>query len=266
MEHNIGVGAIVGLVVASSIYVWNNNNFSKEQKTGLLICIVFAPAQWLGILLVLAYNSNRDNNTIERKTEKKLDSTISNLIDLKEKGILTEEEYKSKVHKIETEKAEQYLKNSTEYKQLKSLFDSEVLTKDEFENKIQLLQKSLDKVTNKTVTVLRETTNNQILKIVSKPNQTIGADVFIDNTIAPDGIYNYKSGTHKLVIEKGKIKERYFIEKMKGIVIEKSDEHSAQKGDKVFLENGEKAPNGKYSMGFMVSKMIVEDGMFVRYE
>lgn len=69
-----------------------------------------------------------------------------------------------------------------------------------------------------------------------------------------------------MIIEEGKIKERYFIEKVKGIVIEKSDEHTVQKGDKVFLENGDKAPNGKYSMGFMVSKMIVEVGMFDRYE
>lgn len=28
----------------------------------------------------------------------------------------------------------------------------------------------------------------------------------------------------------------------------------------------DKTPNGKYSMGFMASKMIVEDGMFLRYE
>lgn len=182
MEHNLGVGVIVGLTFASSAYIWNSDKFTKEQKTILLIFVVFPPAQWLAILLVLAYNSSRDNNTIERKTEKKLDTTIANLTDLKQKGIITENEYKEKIFKIEAEKAEQYLKNSTEYKQLKNLFDSDVLTKDEFESKIQLLQKSLDKVTNKTKTVFRETTNNQILKIVSEPTQTIGADVFINYT------------------------------------------------------------------------------------
>ena len=63
MEHSIGVGAIIGLTFASSIYVWNNNRFSSTQKTLLLICIIFPPAQWLGILLVSIYNSNVENNT-----------------------------------------------------------------------------------------------------------------------------------------------------------------------------------------------------------
>lgn len=72
-----------------------------------------------------------------------------------------------------------------------------------------------------TQTVFRETTDDKLLKIVSKLNQTIGADVFIDDLPAPDGIYNYKAGTHKLLIENGKIKERYFIERVKNIVVEK---------------------------------------------
>jgi Fe2+ or Zn2+ uptake regulation protein len=41
---------------------------------------------------------------------------------------------------MKAEKAEQDLKNSTEYKQLKSLLDSGVLTKDEFESKVDLLK------------------------------------------------------------------------------------------------------------------------------
>lgn len=152
MENNVGVGIIVGLTFTSSLYVWSSDSFTKEQKTGLLVCIIFPPAQWLGILIVLAYNSSKRNNSVEKVEERKgneaktkLDSTISNLTELKEKGILTEEEYKTKIEKIETEKAEQNLKNSIEYKQLKSLLDSGVLTKDEFENKIQLLQNVSEK-------------------------------------------------------------------------------------------------------------------------
>lgn len=124
----------------------------------------------------------------------------------------------------------------------------------------------INNINNFTQTVFRETIDGKQLKIVSKFNQTIGANVFIAGLPAPNGVYNYKDWTHKLIVEDGKIIERYFIEKVKGLVIEKSDEHSAKKGDKVFLDNGEKAPNGKYSMGFMASKMIVEDGMFLRYE
>lgn len=148
MEHSIGVGAIVGLITASSLYVWNSNEFTKEQKTFLLIAMVFAPAQWIGILVIKYYNNHKFESTPERKTEKKLDSTILNLTELKDKGILTEEEYKTKVDKIEVEKTEQNLKNSLEYRQLKSLFDSGILTTEEFENKIQLLQKVSEKEVN----------------------------------------------------------------------------------------------------------------------
>ena len=167
MEHSIGVGAIVGLTFASSIYVWNNHRFSSTQKTLLLICIIFPPAQWLGILIVSIYNSNVENNTPERKTEKKLDSSISNLTELKDKGILTEEEYKTKVDKIEVEKIEQNLKNSLEYRQLKSLFDGGILTKEEFENKIQLLQSVSEK----------EVETREIAKIINSVNKT-----YIDST------------------------------------------------------------------------------------
>lgn len=146
MEHSIGVGAIIGLITATSIYVWQSKSFTQTQKTILLICIVFAPLQWLGIIVFSIYNKMQLENSPEKITEKKseatkikLDSTIENLKDLKEKGILSEDEYKQKTQKLEAEKAEQDLKNSTEYKQLKSLLDSGVLTKDEFESKILIL-------------------------------------------------------------------------------------------------------------------------------
>lgn len=146
MEHNIGIGVIIGLLTASSIYVWQSKNFTKTQKTILLICIVFAPLQWLGIIVFSIYNKIQLENTPERIAEKKteevkskLNSTIENLKDLKQKGILSEEEFNTKVDKIEAEKSEQNLKNSTEYKQLKNLLDSGILTKEEFENKSSML-------------------------------------------------------------------------------------------------------------------------------
>lgn len=147
MEHSIGVGAIIGLITATSIYVWQSKSFTQTQKTILLICIVFAPLQWLGIIVFFIYNKMQLENSPERVAEKKseavkikLNSTIENLKDLKEKGILSEDEYKQKTQKIKAEKAEQDLKNSTEYKQLKSLLDSGVLTNEEFESKVDLLK------------------------------------------------------------------------------------------------------------------------------
>ena len=146
MEHNIGVGAIVGLATASSFYIYKSEKFSNVQKTILLICVIFPPAQWLGILIVLTYNNFIENNSVEKIAERKnenkintLNSQVKSLKDLKEKGILTSEEYNQKVEKLEAEKAEQDLKNSIEYSQLKSLLDSGVLTKEEFENKIEFI-------------------------------------------------------------------------------------------------------------------------------
>lgn len=77
------------------------------------------------------------------KTKRNLDETISNLTDLKNKGILTEEEYQAKVEKVNQEQSEQDLKNSPEYKQLKSLLDSGILTKEEFEEKVKIIKKDL---------------------------------------------------------------------------------------------------------------------------
>ena len=173
MEHSIGVGAVVGLITASSLYVWNSDEFTKEQKIFLLIAMIFAPVQWIGILVIKYYNKHKYESTPERKTEKKLDSTISNLTELKEKGILTEEEYKTKVDKIAVEKTEQNLKSSLEYRQLKSLLEGGILTKEEFESKIQLLQN----VSNK------EVDTKEINKIIDSVNKT-----YIDSTEEKVGV------------------------------------------------------------------------------
>ncbi len=87
-------------------------------------------------------NSKSDGVKIKEKvqTNYKTDDSLQNLSDLKQKGILTDEEYNQKVSKINAEKDEQELKNSVEYKQLKSLLDSNILTKEEFESKVILLK------------------------------------------------------------------------------------------------------------------------------
>jgi hypothetical protein len=146
MEHNIGVGAIVGLATASSFYIYNSKKLNSVQKTILLICVLFPPAQWLGILIVVAYNKNKENNSVEKIIEREIELKSSNLNlqveslkDLREKEILTEEEYNQKISKIENEKNEENLKNSQDYKQLKSLFENGILTKDEFEAKVIIL-------------------------------------------------------------------------------------------------------------------------------
>lgn len=75
MDNRIGIGIIVGLVIGSSLYIWNTNKYSKLQKTLLLICIVFAPLQWVLMGLMLVYN----NYTNKSKSDKKIiDNTNNN--------------------------------------------------------------------------------------------------------------------------------------------------------------------------------------------
>ncbi|WP_269235675.1 WG repeat-containing protein [Flavobacterium flavigenum] len=143
MDKGVGVSILVGLTIASSIYVWEHKYFSKLEKTVLLLCIVFPPAQWLGILGILIYYNYKVKNSPaivkERNAKTKLETSINNLTDLRNKEILTDEEYNQKVAKIKTEKAQQDIQNSKEYKQLKSLLDSGILTNEEFESKITLV-------------------------------------------------------------------------------------------------------------------------------
>lgn len=123
----------------------------------------------------------------------------------------------------------------------------------------------INNVGSSTQAVFRETTDDKLLKIVSKLNQTIGADVFIDDLPAPDGIYNYKAGTHKLIIENGKIKERYFIVKYKNFYIEQKNEHVATIGDNVFTNNHNQIDDGKYSLGFASGKATVVNGTITSF-
>lgn len=147
MENNIGVGAIVGLVIASSLYVCNSKSFTKVQKAFLLIFLIFPPLQWVSILLVLAYNKFQVENSIENKSIKKvyqnknkLELAKESLQDLKNIGIINIEEYNEKIEKIEDQIYNYNLLNTNEYKQLKYLFDSDILTKEEFQSKIEILK------------------------------------------------------------------------------------------------------------------------------
>ena len=142
MDNNPLVGVLVGLVTASSIYVWKSDEFNKTQKTLLLICLLFPPLQWVMILVAKYYNNlayKKSKEYTHYTKERKIDNSKSTLKELKDGGIITEEEYKEKVEKINKQKTELNILNSREYTQLKSLFESNILTKEEFENKVNIL-------------------------------------------------------------------------------------------------------------------------------
>ena len=112
-------------------------------------------------------------------------------------------------------------------------------------------------------TVSRETIDNEVLKIISFKNQTIGADVYINNHPAPDKTYIYKSFTHKLVVANGKIIERYFLEKVNDYLFEKRNNSDPEIGDKIYTLNGEKVKDGKYKYSFLKS-YFTENSVIIR--
>lgn len=149
MEHNIGVGLIIGAAIGTSLYVLNSKSFNKTQKTFLLICIIFPPLQWISILVLLGYQSfqnNTSNQGIEksrvRKSIYKNQAQLEKLKSLRKNGILTEEEYQQKVKSINNSRIEAEFRVSEDYIKLKSLFDEGILTEQEFQNKIRIAKKN----------------------------------------------------------------------------------------------------------------------------
>ena len=277
MEHNIGVGAIVGLATASSFYIYKSEKFSSVQKTILLICVIFPPAQWLGILIVLAYNNFIENNSVEKiaeiKNENKintLNSQVESLKDLKEKGILTSEEYNQKVEKIEAEKAEQDLKNSTEYKQLKSLLDSGVLTKEEFESKIVKINTIINKQSeNKTIDTYDYNAtliNGEILTILNIPKNTnniLGCSVKIHNKNL-SGVYISNKYLYEIINDK--VVNFYSPKNIKlkdgTICLLYGNFSKPMKGDFIFHTDYSRLNDGKYQLDFF-NNIRVKDNRLI---
>jgi phosphate/sulfate permease len=151
MDKGIGVGLIIGAVTGSSIYIWNSGNYSKTQKIILLICILFPPLQWILAVLMYFYNKSistgkinfsefsigKSQHSQSKKSNLSIKEQKQGLDSLKNKGILTSEEYEEKIHKIEFANRQKQAKNTNEYKQLTKLFENDILSKEEFELKSQ---------------------------------------------------------------------------------------------------------------------------------
>lgn len=152
----------------------------------------------------------------ERKFEQvktSLDSSISNLTDLKNKGILTELEYYEKIANIKTKKAQQDILDSTEYKQLKSLLNSGVLTKEEFENKVKLIQIKTTSQKNTKIEIVGNCINILFqdnkkimipIKYISDKKSIIGEDLKQYEIIYMDTAYTFYATKYSRKI---KIKE-----------------------------------------------------------
>ena len=210
------------------------------------------------------------NERKDTETKMKLESTVSNLADLKEKGILTNEEYNQKVEKLEVEKAEQDLKNSTEYKQLKSLLDSGVLTKEEFESKIvkinNIINKQLeDKIIdtyNYNVTLI----NGEILTILNIPKNTnniLGCSVKIHNKNL-SGVYISNKYLYEIINDK--VVNFYSPKNIKlkdgTICLLYGNFSKPMKGDFIFRTDYSRLNDGKHQLDFF-NNIKVKDNRLI---
>lgn len=147
MESNIGVGIIIGIVVLTTSLIWKSEKFSNSQKVFLSFCILFPPLQWLSAIIIYLFNSNKESNQKNdfldsqiRNSETNENSAATkkeNLDLLFEKGLLSKIEYENKLEILES----QNIYTSQEFKSLKILFDNGLFTKQEFDIKLSELLK-----------------------------------------------------------------------------------------------------------------------------
>lgn len=107
---------------------------------GLLIGIVFAVSSYL------KNRKTKQQIEIEKKTISQQDSfnvKKEALEQLKEKGILTEQEYEDKMKILAEDNICKSLETYDEYKQLKAFYEDGILTKEELESKVELLKDKL---------------------------------------------------------------------------------------------------------------------------
>lgn len=118
-----------------SNYIPGVNNESKEIKSNEIGIVIFVFIIVIIIIIFFKKNIFKKNSN-----QNNIKNSLNSLIDLRNKGIISEEEYLVKTTKIfEEEKIEQKI-NSVEYKQLKSLYENGILTKKEFESKVDLIK------------------------------------------------------------------------------------------------------------------------------
>lgn len=134
---------LFGLFSAYQLYSIQGTNGTPIYKFMIIISFIATTSYFYDLSYGSIVNKNPKNyfgtNEVIKQEVKPL-SKIESLNNLKEKGILSEEEYMEKAKIVNQEIAEKKLKETEEYKQLKDLLDSGLLTENEFENKISTLK------------------------------------------------------------------------------------------------------------------------------
>ncbi|RKF04676.1 hypothetical protein C8N26_0062 [Tenacibaculum lutimaris] len=195
----IGVGLIIGLTFTTTILILKAKTFTQLQKIFLTFCFLFPPAQWILAMLLFFFNKKKLSLKSKLKIQKTTQNTVpqsiedqkENLLFLLKKGILTEIEYQEKINLIKNKSILKKVHTSTEYKSLKKVYDSKLLTKEHFDNKVNVLVEK-----HKEYVSLFGDNNysefNWRLFYYIKLNSKIKTEDYDDNDFL--GIWNFKSG------------------------------------------------------------------------
>ncbi len=141
----------IGIIINLILSLWIIPKYLGERrKIGYfkcaLVCVFLTPL--IGIIITLfspkteytlrkEWENSRDNKTIAEN--KKM------LIDLKNNGIITDEEFFYKSQLLENKKNDNLLIFNKDYKRIKQLFDSKVLSREEFDDKLNKLKEKQKK-------------------------------------------------------------------------------------------------------------------------
>ncbi|WP_100612436.1 hypothetical protein [Confluentibacter lentus] len=146
MNTEIGIALIIGITIGTTSLIWKSENFTYSQKVFLTICFLFPPLQWILAILIYFFNttknSSSNNYKYQHKTEKSkisINEQKQSIQILKDKGVLTETEYQEKINIIEEQIIIDKIHKSTEYQNLKNIYESELLTKEQFDEKVNKL-------------------------------------------------------------------------------------------------------------------------------
>ncbi|MFS4455477.1 DUF805 domain-containing protein [Maribacter sp. 2304DJ31-5] len=162
MDNSIGVGILVGLTFASTVFILKSDYFTKPQKMVLGILFVFPPAQWVLAIILGIWNKN--NNISIGFNIDKTKNSIKDLENFKKQGILTEEEFELKTNQLIAKKQNEFFEKSDEYKSLKKLRNENILTEQEFREKAELLK-------TKILTEVEESDSKEPEELTKIPTQ-----------------------------------------------------------------------------------------------
>ena len=119
LSGGIGVGILVGLATGILLWIFNSGSRKREKESQ-------ARADWA--------IKNKQRKEQERQ----------DIIDLKSKGILSEQEMKTKLEEFDNPKPKVHLILTKEYNVLERMYKQEKLSKEEFDSKVDLLKKSIE--------------------------------------------------------------------------------------------------------------------------